>query len=233
MNVNVDAVLDFIVNYVKEPELNYDEDSKMIIIRSFDINKPGTLYSKVQGGVIGGSIISGSLRVGEEIEIRPGKIIEENGEVKCVPFITEIKSLYAESTNLDIALPGGLIGVGTDIDPSECKNDMMVGSVVGKKGILPPVFKKIKIKYNLLEKPVGSDVDSLDEESVVTVNVSSASSVVNIIEITDDYGYLELLKPICANVGEKLSISIKEGKSIRLVGYGNIIEGEDTEIIYE
>ncbi|ORD93094.1 IF2G [Hepatospora eriocheir] len=110
---------------------------------------------------------------------------------------------------------------------------MMVGSVVGKKGILPPVFKKIKIKYNLLEKPVGSDVDSLDEESVVTVNVSSASSVVNIIEITDDYGYLELLKPICANVGEKLSISIKEGKSIRLVGYGNIIEGEDTEIIYE
>ena len=44
----------------------------MIIIRSFDVNKPGQKASSVQGGVAGGSIIQGVLQLHDEIEILPG-----------------------------------------------------------------------------------------------------------------------------------------------------------------
>lgn len=41
----------------------------MYISRSFDVNKPGTPPERLVGGVVGGSIIQGVFRVGDEIEI--------------------------------------------------------------------------------------------------------------------------------------------------------------------
>jgi translation initiation factor 2 subunit 3 len=46
----------------------------MIVIRSFDVNKPGEDAEKLQGGVAGGTILKGILRIGDEIAIRPGFI---------------------------------------------------------------------------------------------------------------------------------------------------------------
>ena len=46
----------------------------MIIIRSFDINKPGEEASNLKGGVAGGTILRGVLKVGDRIAIRPGFI---------------------------------------------------------------------------------------------------------------------------------------------------------------
>ena len=40
--------------------------------RSFDVNKPGSEVEDLRGGVAGGSILRGVLKVGQEIEIRPG-----------------------------------------------------------------------------------------------------------------------------------------------------------------
>ena len=44
----------------------------MIVIRSFDVNKPGEEVQDLRGGVAGGSILQGVLKLGQEIEIRPG-----------------------------------------------------------------------------------------------------------------------------------------------------------------
>ena len=46
----------------------------MIIIRSFDVNKPGENIEDLKGGVAGGTIIRGVLKVGDKISIRPGLI---------------------------------------------------------------------------------------------------------------------------------------------------------------
>lgn len=46
----------------------------MIVIRSFDINKPGCEIEDLKGGVAGGSIIKGVLKIGDDVEIRPGRI---------------------------------------------------------------------------------------------------------------------------------------------------------------
>ena len=43
-----------------------------MIYRSFDVNKPGSEVEDLRGGVAGGSILRGVLKVGQEIEIRPG-----------------------------------------------------------------------------------------------------------------------------------------------------------------
>lgn len=41
----------------------------MIVIRSFDVNKPGCEVDDLRGGVAGGSILQGVLTVGMEIEV--------------------------------------------------------------------------------------------------------------------------------------------------------------------
>jgi translation initiation factor 2 subunit 3 len=46
----------------------------MIVIRSFDVNKPGEDAETLKGGVAGGTILKGCLKVGDEIAIRPGYI---------------------------------------------------------------------------------------------------------------------------------------------------------------
>jgi len=44
----------------------------MYLIRTFDINKPGCDIQNLKGGVVGGSVSSGIMKLGERIEIRPG-----------------------------------------------------------------------------------------------------------------------------------------------------------------
>merc|ERR1712111_219735 len=91
-------------------------------------NKPGSTVDQLRGGVAGGSIPKGVLKIGQEIEVRPG-IISKNSEgaVVCQPIFSRVVSLYAEQNDLAFAVPGGLIGVGTKIDPTLCRGDRMTG----------------------------------------------------------------------------------------------------------
>jgi len=42
--------------------------------------------------------------------------------------------LLAENNNLLYAVPGGLIGVGLQVDPSITRNDRLIGNVLGYPG---------------------------------------------------------------------------------------------------
>ena len=42
---------------------------RLIVIRSFDVNKPGETVNNLKGGVAGGSILQGVLKIGDEIEV--------------------------------------------------------------------------------------------------------------------------------------------------------------------
>ena len=72
LRYNIDVAAEYITNYIPVPVRDFTSDPKMIVIRSFDVNKPGQEVQDLRGGVAGGSIIQGVLRVGQEIEIRPG-----------------------------------------------------------------------------------------------------------------------------------------------------------------
>jgi len=71
-NANIDALIEAIEKNIPTPKRNLDKDPQMYVARSFDINKPGTEIQKLKGGILGGSIIQGKLKEGDEIELRPG-----------------------------------------------------------------------------------------------------------------------------------------------------------------
>ena len=61
--------------------------------------------------IVGGSILCGILRIGDEIEVRPGIVSKDGeGKLKCQPIFSKIVSLFAENNVLQYAVPGGLIG---------------------------------------------------------------------------------------------------------------------------
>ena len=66
--------------------------------------------------------------------------------MKCVPLFSRILSLFAESNDLQYAVPGGLIGVGTMIDPTLTRADRLVGQVLGSVGHLPQISTEMACK---------------------------------------------------------------------------------------
>jgi len=89
LKFNIDAVLDAIVNTIPVPPRDFSRDPRMIIIRSFDVNKPGAGIDELKGGVAGGSILHGVLKLGDEIEIRPGIVSrDDKGALKCTPIFS-------------------------------------------------------------------------------------------------------------------------------------------------
>ena len=141
LKYNIDAVNEYIVKRIPIPERDFESDPRLIVIRSFDVNKPGAEVDELKGGVAGGSILKGVLRIGQEVEIRPGIVTKDSaGRNKCRPIFSRIMSLHAENNLLSFAVPGGLIGVGTRIDPTLCRADRLVGQVLGAVGKLPKIY---------------------------------------------------------------------------------------------
>lgn len=96
------------------------------------------------------------LRLGQEIEVRPGIITKDNeGRTRCQPIFSRVSSLLAEKNELEYAVPGGLIGVGTIIDPSLCRADRLVGQVLGSPGKLPDIYTELEVNFFLLRRSVG------------------------------------------------------------------------------
>ena len=52
-------------------------------------------------------------------------------------------------------MPGGLIGVGTMIDPTLSRGDRLVGQVLGAVGALPQIYTEIEVSYYLLRRLLG------------------------------------------------------------------------------
>ena len=71
------------------------------------------------------------------------------------PIFSRIESLYTEKNELQYAVPGGLIGVGTIIDPTLCRADRLVGQVLGSVGGLPEIYLTIEISFFLLRRLLG------------------------------------------------------------------------------
>jgi len=63
LKYNIDVVCEYIVKKIPIPERNFVSPPNMIVIRSFDVNKPGFEVDEIKGGVAGGSILRVSLLV--------------------------------------------------------------------------------------------------------------------------------------------------------------------------
>jgi translation initiation factor 2 subunit 3 len=112
LKFNIDAVNEQLVTKIPVPLRDFTATPHMIVIRSFDVNKPGAEIEDLKGGVAGGSILTGTLKLGDEIEIRPGLVTRDDaGKIQCKPIFSRIVTLFAEHNDLKFAVPGGLIGM--------------------------------------------------------------------------------------------------------------------------
>ncbi len=224
--VNLDTLIMAIEEYIPTPKRDKSKPPLMYTARSFDVNKPGTKPKDLKGGVIGGSLKQGVLRVGDKIEIRPGIRIEERGRVKYEPLFTEVASIVTGGEMVKEAGPGGLLGVGTYLDPALTKADALAGKVVGLEGKLPPVFYELQMDVHLLNRIVGEKekkkVDDIKINEPLMLTVGTATTVGIVKHIKKDYVEVTLKLPVCAEVGQRIAISRNIMGRWRLIGYGEI-----------
>ncbi|PRP88100.1 hypothetical protein PROFUN_04191 [Planoprotostelium fungivorum] len=234
LKYNIDVVCEYICKTIPIPIRDFTSSPHLIVIRSFDVNKPGAEIEELKGGVAGGSIVKGVLKLGDEIEVRPGIITKDNeGKVKCVPIFSRIVSLFTEQNDLKYAVPGGLIGVGTKIDPTWCRADRLVGQVLGSVGKLPSIFTELEINFFLLRRLLGvktegdkqSKVQKLAKQEVLMVNIGSTSTGGKVLAVKNDLAKIVLTQPVCTQEGEKIALSRRVEKHWRLIGWGQIMRG--------
>ncbi|MDY6789629.1 MAG: translation initiation factor IF-2 subunit gamma, partial [Candidatus Nanohaloarchaea archaeon] len=147
-SVNIGKLVEAVEETIPTPERDRDAEARMLVARSFDINKPESEVEDLKGGVLGGSLVQGELEVGDEIEIRPG--IERDGSWRSVK--TTIKSIIHGRHKVEVGGPGGLLGVETELDPSLTKSDNMAGSVLGREGELPEVRDTLSMDVELMDR---------------------------------------------------------------------------------
>lgn len=222
--INVDALVWAIEKYIPTPQRDHTLDPKMLVLRSFDVNKPGTPAKSLIGGVLGGTIVQGVFRVGDEIEILPGARIKQDGQERYEPLYTEITSLMSGSEPLEVAYPGGLIAVGTNLDPSLTKADGLIGNIAGKPGRLPEPLHEVTLEYKLLERVVGVEkigsVEPLKVGEPLMINIGTALTLGVVSSIRGDTVHLKLKIPVAAERGQRAAISRQYSGRWRLIGYG-------------
>lgn len=224
--VNIDLLIQAIQEYLPTPERDPDLPPRMYVVRSFDVNKPGTIIDDMVGGVIGGSITQGNFNVGDEIEIRPGLPQRQKNKIKMRELYTTITSLHVGNTQVNEALPGGLAGIGTMLDPSLTKSDGLVGSLAGKPGTLPPVVEDIMLDYRLFDRVVGSmteeKVAKIAKNEKLLLNVGTAKTMGEVTKVSRDNMEAQLSIPVCAIISDRVALSRRIGGRWRLIGVGTI-----------
>lgn len=245
LKYNIDVVCEYITRQIPIPIRNFTSTPRLIVIRSFDVNKPGEDVESLKGGVAGGSILQGVLRIGDEIEVRPGIVSKEaDGSMKCTPIYSRIVSLYAEQNDLQYAVPGGLIGVGTKIDPTLTRADRLVGQVLGLRDQLPDVYTEVEISYYLLRRLLGvktlegtkqAKVSKLTKGEILMVNIGSTSTGGKVVKVlegenSEPIARITLTQPVCTQENEKIALSRRVDKHWRLIGWGEIRKGNRIEM---
>ncbi len=218
---NIDLLLEAIIDIMAVPKKDEKCDPKMYVARSFDVNKPSSPIKGLVGGVIGGTLVQGKLKEGDEIELRPGIKVND----KWTPVTTTITSISQGSQRLKVGTSGGLLAVGTLFDPYLSKSDGLSGNVVGHVGKLPPVRNDLKIEVHLIERIVGLEKDQqvkqILENDVLMMNVGTAKTV-GICTVAGNTASFKLKLPVCADVGDKVALSKQINGRWRLIGYGII-----------
>lgn len=244
LRYNIEVICQYICSKIPVPKRDFISPARLIVIRSFDVNKPGYEVEDLKGGVAGGSILRGVLRRGQvrksglacllsfflallthfsyplfsprrsslqEIEVRPGIVSkDEDGTVHCKPIFSRVLSLNAERNELQYAVPGGLIGVGTLIDPTLCRADRLVGQMLGAVGSLPQIYVELEVSFYLLRRLLGvktegdqkaAKVQKLSKGEVLMVNIGSLSTGGRVLAVKADLAKIALNQPVCTEVG--------------------------------
>jgi translation initiation factor 2 subunit 3 len=219
--VNIDALIEAIEETIPTPPRDATKPPLMYVARSFDVNRPGTRPKELRGAVLGGSLLQGRLKLGDEIEIRPGGAGLPEGRTEALR--TKITSLISGGLSLDELRPGGLAAIGTALDPSLAKGDGLTGRLVGTPGTLPPTTQKVRLKVTLLDRVLGSKgdlkVEKIRTSELIQVTVGTTIAQGKVTSARADEIELQLSRAVTVFPGSRVAVSRKLN-AWRLIGYG-------------
>ena len=225
-DVNLDALLMLIQKVIPTKSHDESKPAKMYVARSFDVNQPGIPPEKIVGGVLGGSLLRGRLKVGDEIEIAPGRQVTVGNKTEWKDIMTTVRSLHSGGSAKKEVRPGGLIAIGTNLDPVLTKADSLVGRVVGPPETLPEVLSRMSIEVNLLERVVGTaedlKVEGIKTSEPLMISVGTATTVGVVTSARENRADMTLKIPVVAEPGQRVAVSRRIGGKWRLIGYGVI-----------
>ncbi len=203
--INTGFLLEALCTEIK-PRHASEGDPLMFIARSFDVNKPGASIEKLTGGVVGGSVIRGTFRQGDEVEILPGVIRTRKEKETLVPLKSKITAIYAGKESLECASCGGLIGISTQLDPAISRADSLVGCVMGKPGTLPPVFKELTLEIKPVKRQLEKFSASFTQNEPLVLGVGAASTLGFVQSAKKGKTVLILKKPVCISENDKIAV---------------------------
>lgn len=220
--LNIDALIEAIETSIKTPPRSTSKAAIMHVLRSFDINKPGLPLDKVNGGVIGGALIQGELTLGDEIEIRPGFMDEKKNKYESIRSV--VSTLGTGAGLVQKVRPGGLVAIGTKLDPTYVKSDSLIGSVVGKPETLPDDVEDINIDVKLFDTAVGTQemvkVEPIKTKEFLRLNVGTAATLGTVTNSKDNKIEAKLKKPLCLIPQSRVAVSRRIADRWRLIGAG-------------
>ncbi|MFP3177507.1 MAG: translation initiation factor IF-2 subunit gamma [Thermocladium sp.] len=218
--VNIDALATIIDEKVPPKPIDVEKPPIMYVLRSFNVNRPGTPVEKLVGGVVGGSLIQGRLRVGDDIEIRPGLKIGNTYK----PINTKAVSIAMDNVQLEEARPGGLVAIGTKLDPALTKADSLVGSVVGHPNQLYPVYTSIVLDYHQIQRRDMKDQLKANDQVMAIIGSASIPGIVK--SMRNSSIEVMLRKAVCVPPGSRAVIIKQVGGRWRITGWGALIDGQ-------
>ncbi|MFZ0514550.1 MAG: translation initiation factor IF-2 subunit gamma [Candidatus Nitrosopolaris sp.] len=220
--VNIDALIEAIENNIKTPPRKRDATAVMHVLRSFDVNKPGIPIKQVKGGVIGGALVQGEFTLEDEIQIRPGFLDEKKGRYE--PINSTISTLGTGAGLVEKVRPGGLVAIGTKLDPTFVKSDSLIGSVVGKPDALPDDVDDIFVEVHLFDTAVGTQdmvkVEPIKVKEPLRLNIGTAATLGTVMSAKDGKIEVKLRKPVCMMPRSRVAISRRITDRWRLIGAG-------------
>ena len=223
--LNIDALIGAIESTIETPKREESKNTVMHVLRSFDVNKPGTKIKNIKGGVIGGSIIQGSLKLGDEIEIKPGLANEKNNKYESIR--TQIASLGTGAGLVDEVKPGGLVAIGTKLDPSMTRSDSLIGSVIGKPDTLPENSTSAKLEVSLFDTAVGSadeiKVSSIQVGESLRLSIGTAPILSKVTSVRGEKIEVQFKRPVCLFEKGKVALSRRLAERWRLIGAGVVV----------
>jgi len=225
--INIEKLLETLCS-LEIPKRDKNSEPIFVIARSFDINKPGTKITNVKGGVLGGILKKGVLKVGDEIEIKPGLDVEKAHQQYFETINTKIISLHKGNEQVEEVYPGASISIETSLDNTLTKTDSLTGCLASTKGNLPEITYNTKISSELFNKVLGmqkdKEVEDIKPGEMLMLSINTAISVGTVKKI-DKQGNLEmnLTIPIVPIKGDNVGLARNINNHWRLIGFGEIL----------
>src|SRR3989344_3998502 len=224
--VNIDSVLEQIVS-IPLPERVKKDKPIFVVARSFDVNRPGSNPKDLKGAVLGGALKSGVLKEGDEIEIKPGRLIKEANQYHYKTINTKIRSLFRGSNKVSELTPGGSMSIETNLDMSLGKADSLAGNAVSTLNNLPEPKTSLSLKYKLFDEVFGLNghvkVEDIkpSETLMLSINTSITGGVVKYVK--QNLIEMSLRVPVVQFKGDSVGIARNMNGHWRLIGSGEIV----------